>query len=486
MSENDKIVIPEELRTDFLKTGDLVFQDCSRVTAGEIWRFMTEEAPSQYPYAYDRDPKVFSMSRVSLDVENFSSLRRIYLYLTLKDRVLAANRNGKPFVYIGMGQSLEPYHAAGTIPVRHPVFILLTQNTRGATADAFSLDRQKAYLEGQKKFPEGCVAVGSYQAMFNGDLPIKLIAPYLCTRCSDVVYLAEQLSRNDKKIPTYFVDFPLTEQRDTEWGVEYVATNLRRLTEKLGALTGRTVTEDELQEEIKQENTGRGYLREYMNAWWSATEPPTTSYDHVNMPFFTKDFLPDPLVVTQIIKETRDLTRQRVKDNFHAPGVAEDPVRLVICGPGSIAIPPFMVDKLGGLLVARDEYWSETQVHVKETGDPYENLARSFITLPFEQPTEKRAEYVVDLVRKSRADGLLFNYGWGCSYQSSVARMVCDIVRNETGIPAAVLNQGATTPNAQEANFTRIEAYIEMLKGSSRTSSKVSLSSDPIMEIIKG
>jgi benzoyl-CoA reductase/2-hydroxyglutaryl-CoA dehydratase subunit BcrC/BadD/HgdB len=86
-------------------------------------------------------------------------------------------------------------------------------------------------------------------------------------------------------------------------------------------------------------------------------------------------------------------------------------------------------------------------------------------------------------VKKSRADGLLFNFGWGCSYQSSAARLVCDIVKSETGIPTAILNQGATTPSSQEAMYTRIEAFIEMLKGARPSRAGINLASDPLIEI---
>jgi benzoyl-CoA reductase/2-hydroxyglutaryl-CoA dehydratase subunit BcrC/BadD/HgdB len=72
---------------------------------------------------------------------------------------------------------------------------------------------------------------------------------------------------------------------------------------------------------------------------------------------------------------------------------------------------------------------------------------------------------VVELVKKSRADGVVCGYNWGCNYQSAVSRMIADIVKEETGVPTInieVAELGRLESLEQTQN--RIESFIEVLK----------------------
>jgi benzoyl-CoA reductase/2-hydroxyglutaryl-CoA dehydratase subunit BcrC/BadD/HgdB len=62
---------------------------------------------------------------------------------------------------------------------------------------------------------------------------------------------------------------------------------------------------------------------------------------------------------------------------------------------------------------------------------------------------------------------MIFTHTWGCNFQSSVARMICDIVRDEVGIP--VMDTGNDSGNVSglgnEQSKTRVGAFIEMIAG---------------------
>ena len=107
---------PEEIKDKFIATPGLKFKDGSTVSSAEIWEFMTKEAPRRFPYAFDAGAN--NMGRFSDDVHFLSGIKRGYLTLTLKDRVMKQHAAGTPTVLVQGGQAMDAYYAAGGIPVR--------------------------------------------------------------------------------------------------------------------------------------------------------------------------------------------------------------------------------------------------------------------------------------------------------------------------------------------------------------------------------
>jgi benzoyl-CoA reductase/2-hydroxyglutaryl-CoA dehydratase subunit BcrC/BadD/HgdB len=123
-----------------------------------------------------------------------------------------------------------------------------------------------------------------------------------------------------------------------------------------------------------------------------------------------------------------------------------------------------ILEKTGAIVAGHDDPWNCTTVQIEEDGDPYYNIAKSILSLPYEQPIEKRAEWTIELIRKSRADGVIFMYNWGCSYQSAVARMITDIIKEKSGIPTAIIEVGELgRVKGTEQSKNRIESFVEML-----------------------
>jgi benzoyl-CoA reductase/2-hydroxyglutaryl-CoA dehydratase subunit BcrC/BadD/HgdB len=100
---------------------------------------------------------------------------------------------------------------------------------------------------------------------------------------------------------------------------------------------------------------------------------------------------------------------------------------------------------------------------VDEEGNPYYNLAKATLSYPYEQSIKERAAWILEQVKKSRADGILFFYNWGCNTQSAVARAIADEIKKQSGgIPTLVLENEliGTTPEQQH---NRVAAFIEMV-----------------------
>ncbi|HEY9246785.1 MAG TPA: hypothetical protein VIO11_08070, partial [Candidatus Methanoperedens sp.] len=236
MKENRLFKYPEELEQQFAETPDINFKDGTSVSSSQIWKFMTQEAPCRFPYAFDKNAN--NIGRLSDDVDFFSGIKRGYLTLTLKDRLLKAHEQGVPVVLIQGGQSMDPYYAAGGIPLR-PGFVMQWARTMQEGLNLREADiRGLEILESGRKTIsiESCNQIAAHAAIDNKIVPVDMIAPYLCLRCSDMAYLVESHRNKNNNLPLYLVDYPV-EQESKDWAVHYIATMLRTLTRKISYLS---------------------------------------------------------------------------------------------------------------------------------------------------------------------------------------------------------------------------------------------------------
>jgi benzoyl-CoA reductase/2-hydroxyglutaryl-CoA dehydratase subunit BcrC/BadD/HgdB len=383
----------------------------------------------------------------------------------MRDRLLKAHDKGVPIVLIQGGQPMEPYFAAGGISLR-PGFIMQWARDMqdGLSLRGADLRGIEILETGRKSISiESCNQIAAHAAIDNGIVPVDLIAPYLCLRCSDMAYLVESHRNKTGTPPSYLVDFPI-EQENKEWAVDYIAEMLRRLTEKVSSLSGKKVNDEKLSDEIRLHNRIRKQTREYLKLWWSADTPPTNSVDHGNIIQLGNEPRGEPTATGEVLKESYDEVKERIKHSVKGKGLVDDPKRVFVCG-SCVGPNPYNVEKAGGVLVGRDDNWSVVCTDVKENGNPYENLARAMLSFPYEQPTEKRAEWTADQVKKSRADGLMFMFQWGCNYQTAVARMMADIIKERTGVPTTFIEIGELgRMEALAQSENRVEAFIEMLR----------------------
>lgn len=458
---------PEEVRPLLLETADLVFGDGRRVTAGEIWDYMTRIAPARYPYAFN-DSISFG-HRLSSDVWLMSGIRRAYMEMTGTERIEDARRKGTPLVIIQGGYTFEPYYAAGCMPVG-PIFpknwlMFLAQGDSYMERSRRSmrlLDESRAHLD-----IEACNLIASLSLLNSYEAPVDMIAPFVCTRCSDMAYVMEAYAvkaglRGGRAVPSYILDYPVNNDWG-EWRVDYLEKELRLLVEKLGGLSGKEVEDEDLRAEIRRENRARELIRECQAIWWGAKVPPTNSKDN-SLAHFGVGGSFDFTASIQVLEESRRELSDRARRGIKGHGVADDPARLFVCG-SCVNPNPAFVDDRGGVIVGKDDIWSTATVRVKETGDPYRSLAEAMAALPYERPTAERAEWTAEQVRESRADGVVFLYNWGCNYQSAISAMVADIVRERTGLPTACIGMGELTRlESLEQSQNRIDAFLEMLK----------------------
>ena len=456
-----KFRYPDEIKPLLLETGDLIFEDGTSVTGEQIWDFMTVEGPRRFPYAYKKN--LSFGAQFSDDFTFMSGIRSNYLALTFFDRVNKLVSHGKPLVLVQGGMTSDLYYAAGCIPV-WPMFlqrwIVNTKDGRefkeATVIESSLLEKAKSTLASE------CCNLISYLGLLKTEqLPISAIAPCLTSRCSDMVYAVEDFKAKTDAIPTFIMDYP-SNYDEGECRVEYLKEEIHLFMKKLTDISGKEVTDTSFLDEIKRHNHARRLARECQKIWWKAKVPPTCSTDNLFAHLALMGSF-DYTVANQILEGARDEIKKRVQDGVKGQGLIDDPARLFICGSCACANGNF-IDKKGGVIVGNEDLWSSISEDVKETGDPYDNLAVALSHLPYEKPTEERAEWTSKQIQESRADGVLFVFNWGCNYQSAIAGMMTDIIKNETGLPAMSMEVGELTRmESIEQSQNRVEAFIEML-----------------------
>lgn len=452
----------EEYKEQFLQSSDITFSDGTAVTPEEVWQYLTVEGPRKYPHAYEIN--LFQGGRAKRDQTLAPALKSAYLSLTLSDRMEKRKDQGKSIAFIQGGQAVDPYTAADTIALR-PALVNSWYNNKehGNNIYKSNLRRKEAKEKAYHNMSFEACQTGGYEHIQESDLRVDIVAPYSALRCSDVSYgLEAHRHGSNKNVKLFLVDYPMRNQADKKWAIEYFAQNLRKLTQALDEITGRKTTEEDLRAALKLHNEGRRLAIELAELWWSADVPPTDGGDRGN--FVTLGSLEahgDTHATLSVLKEARDTIASRVKNGIKGFGVADQPKRIFLLG-SCVGLNSYRTEEAGAIVVGTDNMWSHVVSLVDEEGDPYYNLAKATLEYPYEQGIEKRAHWTIEQIKKSRADGVVFLHNWGCNTQAAISRAICDVIKRETGIPTFISERElGGLQHEQEQN--RINAFIEMI-----------------------
>ena len=462
---NGQFHFPKELKGPFLERGGLTFWDGSEVSAEEIWQFLNEEAPQLFPYFFTSD--LNANERLPHHIELLSSLKLYYLRVSRRHRMEAMKREGWALALVNGGPPMDLYYGARAIPMRPGPMADLIMNY---AAEKKKLQDHAAILEGMyddgasRTAADVCRIMRTHSGIRRRIVPVDILAPYTAMRCSDMSYLVEWQRADRPDLPKTLIDYPWDHDPAKSHNVKFVVRNLRDAVKQIDQITGRQTTDEDLKRAIRWMNRLRMIGRKILELWWSAPQAPTCSKLVFDWSTNVHDAICDPVAMAQVLEETYEELKERVERGIKSPEVSEHAARLWVCG--SCIVPsPFAIDARGGMLLGRDDRWSAMLMDVEEEGDPYENIARSVMSSPYEQIAEKRALWVVEETRKARVDGILFAYHWGCNYQGAISRVMCDVTKG-AGVPSINLEVDdlgrAASP---EQSLNRISAFVEMLGG---------------------
>jgi benzoyl-CoA reductase/2-hydroxyglutaryl-CoA dehydratase subunit BcrC/BadD/HgdB len=454
---------PEAYRDRFLESRDITFTNGDSVSPEEIWDYLVNEAPEEYPAQFDQD--AFHGHQLSGDLTLPAAIKNIYLNLTLSDRLEKAKDSGAIVALRQGGQAIEPYTAAGALSLRPFVLGRWAQGrSKGKSYYKSILENKAAKEQAFKDMSFEACQTSGYEYIQEGDLRCDIVASYSALRCSDIPYSTEahRHGKRAEEVARFVVDYPVHRQSDKEWAIRYFAENLRLLVKELDALSGRATSDEDLRDAIKLHNRGRRLSIEIADLWWGAEQPPTNGTDRSQL--FTMGALEihaDVQATLSVLEEARDSIAARVRKGVSGYGISKNPKRIFVCG-SCVTPNSYRVESEGAILVGSDDGWSYNSVLVEEDGDPYYNLAKADLSWPYEQSIEGRGAWIVEQIKRSRADGVLYLYNWGCNTQSAVSRPIADYVKKATGLPSLIYEHELAGVQPEQEH-SRISAFIEMV-----------------------
>lgn len=337
----------------------------------------------------------------------------------------------------------ELIHAAGCLPF-------------GIYGGKPGFDRVDAHLQ-----PWACSLMRSNLAMaLNGKLDFLdgLIIPHTC----DTTRMIAGIWKHVRPFP-YMENYYMPRQVDRPSARTYMLGELKRLKESIERFTGSVITEQNLTKSIALYNENRSLLRHL----FSLHEQNPGLIGCLDLYTVVKSSMVTPKEIHN--QWLGQLINTLEMENREQPGSMDTRVRVVISGP--VWEPPEImdiIDKLG-TVVGDDLLTGYRYIagDVAKAGNPLEALAdRQLKRIPFagfDSSHNPRRNFLVDLVRRKQAQGVIFlhlkfcepeNYDY-YDNKAALERAGFPSVRIETEVGGSSLEQVRT----------RIEAFLEMVGG---------------------
>ena len=249
---------------------------------------------------------------------------------------------------------------------------------------------------------------------------------------------------------------------DDAGSVEYLAAQIKSLTQFVAAHTGRPFVMDDLVEAIDLTNRARALMVEVFDLA-SCVPTPARRSDMMNFAFIMSLLLGTEAAV-DLARTYRDEFAAKVKEGVG--GVPGERVRLLWFQNRIQFKSPLekMLEEEFGAAVAVDELnvinWEPI-----DPAHPFESIARRTLSNPLTGPVDRRIENLVKLIRSNRVDGVLLPCHWGCR-QGTGARGLIEKALAKEGVPSLNLEVDCVDPR----NFaigqlrTRLTAFIETIE----------------------
>jgi benzoyl-CoA reductase subunit C len=250
-----------------------------------------------------------------------------------------------------------------------------------------------------------------------------------------------------------YVDLPQNFEDDV--GGEFYRSELNEIREWLAEITGRPVTDEAIRASIVLFNENRRLVRE---AYKLRTDEPW------NVPASELYLLMRAGLILPV-EEHNQLVRDYLASVRHVQRPIKDNSRVVVSG-AFCEQPPLTLIKsieLSGCYIVDDDFmlinrWERSDVATE--GDPLAALAHSFLhdshsTPPKYEPDQaKKGLYLVEAVRKHRAEGVIFAMASFCDPALLDRPMLQDILKQH-GVPQIAFkfaeNSGQMQPIREQA-----------------------------------
>jgi len=423
----------------FLRSSALAFRNGTVLPPARIWEWLFEkDAPEKYPNIFN--------GFENYDLESPGVVKFLFLYYSFYERLVEAIEKGA--TVINRKETPDLFLGLGAISIRGGATAALSNTVRSAAPGN----------------PEACGS-GSTWAHVDHKIPFNLQVVPVGVYCYDKPNNAVAAQRSGKhRVPMMLIDNPIG-SGDKEWAVEYRVKSLRRVAAEVSKSTGRAVDDEAIRKEIIVGNKVRRAIWRIFELQSDSPQPPFTAYEYETILHSGHNWGGEPEAYLQAIQEIVSDVPQRIHHQVHGTSGGKNPVRIFV-GGACTHFRPLVGPTSGAVPVGVEWFLAPSFGNFDETGDPFRALVVGSPLKSLTQPLEEHAHWIVEHIRRSRAEGFIYGYHFGCNFGSSAANAIVDTVRRETGIPTLIMESGMVGRRGNESGsgLTRVEAFIELLK----------------------
>lgn len=248
------------------------------------------------------------------------------------------------------------------------------------------------------------------------------------------------------------------QMRKIEGGIEYLKSEFAHVKKEIEVISGKLISDEALVHSIGVYNEHRKTMRRFVEV---AAQYPKTITPKLRHAVIKSGYFMEKGRHTDLVKELIDELEKKPAENWKGKKVILT---------GILAEPDGLLDLLAEnkLAIAGDDLAQETRqfrTDVPDGGDPLLRMAKQWAL--FEgcsmayDPEKKRGGMLIDLARKTGADGIIFCMMKFCDPEEFDYPIIAKEME-QAGIPLLYVDVDQQTQSLEQSR-TRIQGFAEML-----------------------
>jgi benzoyl-CoA reductase/2-hydroxyglutaryl-CoA dehydratase subunit BcrC/BadD/HgdB len=258
-------------------------------------------------------------------------------------------------------------------------------------------------------------------------------------------------------VPTYVLDLP--QKPDSLEALQYFRGELEKFKAAMERLTGVSVTDARLREEIGRSNETRRLFRRLYEL---RRQDPSQIRGTDVLKILQKQFFLSPDVLQKTLREVCDEAEAiRIK--------GECKPRIMVAGcpmAGGNTKVPDIIEARGGTIVAEESCTGTRSFEnlVDEDKEPMAALAERYIKIPCAcmTPNDRRVDSILEMAERFNVDGVVYYTLQSCHGYNVERYKVQRALRN-AGIPMLAIETDYSVSDVGQIGI-RVEAFMEMLR----------------------
>ncbi|MBQ4347335.1 MAG: 2-hydroxyacyl-CoA dehydratase, partial [Firmicutes bacterium] len=258
-------------------------------------------------------------------------------------------------------------------------------------------------------------------------------------------------------IPRFVIDVPTDPSEEC---IEYVAGQFRELRRFTEDISGKKITDEQLAEIMRREKRSMDNLKRY--------------YELLPEKFISNTMTSEmyKVFLTHILFGTEDAEKyfELLREDIEAAEPSEDEIRII----WGMVLPNWQKSIREILNNSKKYQILCTNMNFDvffepNENDPFRSMAERLVFNALNSTVDSRAENLLEMAKRLRADGAVYFNHWGCK-QTMGGSVLTKTIMEEGNIPTLILDgDGCDRSNVNDGQMvTRLQAFIEMLEASKK------------------